>query len=238
MKVSIFDRLARALLLCSVMLVPVSGALAQGNVLEDVTGDGAITVLAFGDSITYGVGDGSSPGDFVDIIDSAGAPRGYPLRLSSMVAASVENAGLPGEPLLPNGVERFPSLVVGSDVDTVIIMEGTNDAPVRAEARDYHIGLQRLVNVALAEGKGVVINTLPPPTGNHASLAPYTGGYSSIVREIGVLNSVPVADIEAEFVKTCPIIETCQLYNLPEGLHPNTLGYDAITAVIKAALGG
>jgi lysophospholipase L1-like esterase len=29
---------------------------------------------------------------------------------------------------------------------------------------------------------------------------------------------------------------TCSLYNIPEGLHPNTSGYDAIAEVIQLAV--
>jgi lysophospholipase L1-like esterase len=204
---------------------------------QDAKAGGQGHILAFGDSITYGVGDGENPGDYVDEITDAGEPRGYPLRLSASGAGVVSNAGNPGEELLRGGMQRFPDVVVGTDVDMVVFMEGVNDAVQRAEATEYRTAVQRVINVARAEGKTIVLSTLPPPTAIHGSLAPYTNLYSSIVRDLAVLNDATVADVEQKFLTACPDMTTCSLYNLPEGLHPNTAGYDAITEVIKAAVG-
>lgn len=238
MNIQILLRIATIFIFALAVSHPGQALAQSGALLEDVNGDGAVTVLAFGDSITYGVGDGSNPGDYVEAIDEAGKPRGYPKRLSAKISAGVENAGVPGERFLWDGVSRAASLVIGSDVDTVIFMEGANDAVHRMEGRDYRIGLQRLINVVRAEGKGMLLNTVTPPAGSHASLAPYTTLYSSIVRDLAVINSLSVADVEQKFRSTCPDLDSCQLYNLPEGLHPNTLGYDAIAQVVLDALGG
>jgi len=203
---------------------------------QDVTGDGKVHILAFGDSITYGVGDGGNPGDFVEVIDDSGSPRGYPLRLSSNGGLLVSNAGVPGEQLLRGGTERFPDLVVGTDVDTVVFMEGVNDAVQRVEASEYRAAVQRVINVARAEGRNIVLNTLPPPTAMRDSLAPYTTLYSTVIRELAGVNDLVVADVEQKFITDCPDMESCMYYNLPEGLHPNTSGYDAIAEVISASL--
>jgi lysophospholipase L1-like esterase len=203
---------------------------------QDVTGDGKIHILAFGDSITYGVGDGENSGDFVEVIDDAGSPRGYPLRLSSDSSWIVSNAGLPGEQLLRGGAERFPDLVVGTDVDTVVFMEGVNDAVQRVEASEYRAAVQRVINVTRAEGKNMVLNTLPPPTVMRESLTPYTNLYSTVVRELAAVNDLAVADVEQKFVTDCPDMASCRYYNLPEGLHPNTSGYDAIAEVVRSTL--
>jgi len=231
-----------ALLVASVFIfvLAISGvARAQGGgLLTDVTGDGAVTVVAFGDSITYGVGDGGNPGDYVDEIDRSGEPRGYPKRLSAAISAGVSNGGSPGERFLYDGFERLIPFIIGGDVDTVIFMEGSNDAVHRIEGRDYRIALQRSINVARAEGKNILLNTLPPPVALRSSLALYTTLYSSIIRDLGVINSVSVADIEQRFRETCPDLDNCRLYNIPEGLHPNTAGYDAISQVVAEALGG
>jgi lysophospholipase L1-like esterase len=208
----------------------------EGNLLADVNGDGAVNVLAFGDSITYGVGDGSNSGDYVESIEDSGEARGYPKRLSAAISAGVENAGVPGERFLYEGFGRLTSFTIGGDVDTVIFMEGANDAVHRMEGRDYRIALQRLINVARAEGRGILLNTLPPPVAMRSSLAFYTGLYSAIIKELAVINSVAVADVEQKFRSMCPDLDNCQLYNLPEGLHPNSAGYDAIAATVSEAL--
>lgn len=232
---SFSDRYRSWLVLLGALLFSHSQALEAQDVSSPKSGG---DVLAFGDSITYGVGDGTNPGDFVVLIDDAGQPRGYPLRLSATLGAGVTNAGIPGEALISSGAGRFPEVLLGAGVSSVVIMEGSNDAIQRAEAGEYRVALQRVINVARAEGKTIVLATLPPPTGDRASLLPFTNLYSNVVRDLAIVNAVTVADVEQKFIVTCPILEECSLYNLPEGLHPNTLGYDAIAEVIQAALAG
>lgn len=229
-------RISARFLLLLVSMVACSSA-ADAQVLRDVTGDGQVEVLTFGDSITYGVGDGNNPGDYVPEITESGSPRGYPARVSAATGLPVSNAGVPGERLIQSGVERFPGLVVGGSIDTVVFMEGANDAVHQIEGTQYRRGVQRLINVARAEGKSMVLATLPPPTSNHASLALFTTFYSSIIKDLGAINSLPVADVEQLFLSTCADLNTCELYNLPEGLHPNTAGYDAISEVILSTVG-
>lgn len=222
-------------------LLSVLGAHADGGALEDRNKDGVIEVLAFGDSITYGVGDGIAPGTYVEGPLAHGAPRGWPLRLSGLLGISVINAGVPGEELvgvgtIGSGIDRFPGLVVGSSIDVVIIKEGANDSEHFVSARTYANTLQKAINVAVAEGKGVVLSTLAPPTGSHAQFSGFTNAYSNSVRDLGLINALPVVDIESVFYIACPELATCNYYNLPEGLHPNTLGYDAIAAEMAQAL--
>lgn len=206
---------------------------AQGLV-ADHNGDGAIEIIAFGDSITYGVGDDTPPGEFIQSIGSIGKPRGWPKRLSATLGVSVLNAGSPGEQLVEDpeleetGVRRFPDVVVGSDADLVIIKEGANDAQREIPTAQLTTSLQKMLNVARADNKKVVLSTLAPPTVQHAQDAPVSIEYSSAIRELAVLNNVPLADIERGFLQACPEISVCPYYNLPEGLHPNTAGYDAI----------
>lgn len=215
----------------------VSDAQAESP-LADRNGDGVIEIIAFGDSITYGIGDGIAPGTYVEEITDSGPPRGYPLRISEALGISVLNAGIPGEELVTEGIFRFPELVVGSTADTIIIKEGVNDSVHLVDTSTYSSTLQTAINVARAEGKGVVIATIAAPTQMHASLAPFTNSYSESIRELALLNSVPLVDIQAVFSTACPLPSICPYYNLPEGLHPNTLGYDAIAEAMQQSLAG
>jgi hypothetical protein len=228
-------------LFVSLMLCLAPASAWGDDTLADRNGDGAVEILAFGDSITYGVGDGIASGIYVEGPLERGAPRGWPLRLSALTGTSVVNAGVPGEELvgsgeIESGVDRLPSLVVGGTADLVIIKEGANDAEHFVSSRLFGATLQKAINVTVAEGKGVVLSTLAPPTGSHAQFAPFAAAYSNVVRDLGVINAIPVADVEAAFVTACPEMATCAYYNLPEGLHPNTLGYDAIASVMATAL--
>ena len=77
--------------------------------------------LAFGDSITFGVGDNPER-----------ARLGYPPRLENMlqtagVSATVLNFGEPGENTT-EGITRIDSVLAqGGAGDVLILMEGTND---------------------------------------------------------------------------------------------------------------
>lgn len=220
----------------------IDSALAEGAPLTDRNNDGQVEVIAFGDSITYGVGDGTEPGQYISEIDEVGDPRGYPLRLSSVLAVPVLNAGIPGEMVIgipgprPAGVTRFPEVVVGSTADLVIIFEGINDARYDISATELEAAYQKMINVARADNKNVVIATLLPPTVQHGMLAPTGALYSDTIRQVGAMNDISVIDLQQGFLKDCPDLSTCPYYNLPEGLHPNTVGYDAITTMIANAL--
>jgi lysophospholipase L1-like esterase len=224
---------ALALLVC----FSASGA-AQDSLVNDVNGDGIVNITGFGDSITYGVGDGLVPGEDVPVIEESGSPRGYPKRLSSMLNLSVRNSGVPGEELVAQGVWRIPDVARTAQVDTVVLMEGSNDAVKQISKGDYARALQRAINVIRASGRQVVVATIPPPTAAHASLVPFTQSYSATARQLAAINEVRLADVEALWHLTCPELEQCDLYNLPEGLHPNTKGYDALAQIVAASLVG
>jgi lysophospholipase L1-like esterase len=218
------------------------GALAQGAPLTDRNSDGQVEILAFGDSITYGVGDGTQPGQYISEIDGVGDPRGYPQRLSSLLAVPVLNAGIPGEMVIgipgPRlaGVNRFPEVVVGSSADLVIIFEGINDTRFDISATEMEAAYQKMINVARADNKNIAITTLFPPTVQHGTLAPAAALYSETIRQVGAMNDITVIDLEQSFLSDCPDLSICPYYNLPEGLHPNTVGYDAIARMIATAI--
>jgi lysophospholipase L1-like esterase len=215
------------------------GALqAESSLLTDVNGDGTISVTTFGDSITYGVGDGSAPGDFVEDISDSGEPRGYPLRLNSLLKVPVQNSGVPGEEFVVEGVYRLPSVATRATVDTMVVLEGSNDAVMQIPQSAFARAVQTAINITRAAGKQIVFATIPPATGSHASLAPITEAYSARIRELAAINDIPLVDVEALWRSTCPELESCDLYNLPEGLHPNTKGYDALSQMVAAKLFG
>ena len=217
-------------------LVSIGPGEAQQTTLIDRDGNGVVELLAFGDSLTYGVGDDTPPGDYVEEITDSGYPRGYPVRVSVALGVPVLNSGVPGEILTSEGVARFPGVVREGGFDTVLILEGANDANFRVDSGVYSRALQKMINVARAEGKGVALLTVPSPTGNRASLQPFTDAYSADMRELAYLNEIPLIDIESSFIAACPDYSTCSLFNLPEGLHPNVLGYDLMATAIASGL--
>jgi lysophospholipase L1-like esterase len=207
-------------------------------IVEDLTGDGIVTYLGFGDSITYGVGDGTAVGDVVTEIPVTDGTKGYVPQVGSLTGVATVNGGIPGEIFTTAGVQRLPGAVQSSGADIVGIFEGSNDAIFRTAPGTYERLLQKALNVVRSIGRQAVIFTLPPPCCDHDGLQPFVNSFSEEVLKLSRINDVPVADIRRLWASTCQNQEECELYNLPEGLHPNSRGYKAIAQTVSAALLG
>lgn len=218
-----FGCLFAALLFVSSSIQAQEGELQ--NLLVDNNGDGFISILAFGDSITYGIGDEGEGG-------------GYPSRLELMLNLPVDNEGAPGEDLIPGGMTRYPEAVQKSDFDISLIMEGANDAWKKTSGRTYQKTLQRLINVSVVLGRTPVLMTLPKPEGEHSGVAPFAAGFSNIIRELGKMNQVPVVDLERVWKLSCANKSDCEYYQQPDGLHPNGDGYTLMAQAIAGSLLG
>lgn len=209
---------------------------AQYDILADHNGDEIITYVGFGDSITYGVGDGTAPGAYIETAPSTDGLGGYVPRLSGLLGIATVNSGFPGEELVAAGVYRFPAVMHGLSPDIIGIFEGSNDAVKRVGRDQISRTLQKMVNVTVALQLQPVVFSLPPPCCNRQSLRPFTNSYSQAVREIALYNQIPLVDLERVWQTTCVNQNQCELYNVPEGLHPNSLGYEAIAQATAAAL--
>jgi lysophospholipase L1-like esterase len=228
-----------AVCVATVLLLGAAPAHAQQAAsLDDINGDGVVSGIAFGDSITFGIGDGFKPGEFIETIPEGQSPGGYPRRLRTLLGIPVSNTGVPGEELVASGIFRVPQVASANAVDFFLLMEGSNDAVKQVSQGEYARALQRSINVARAQGRSVVPLTPPPPTGIHAALAPFTNSYSLTVRDLAAVNGLRFVDLERTWSTVCPVPDECPLYNLPEGLHPNSTGYDAIAQSVAAVLLG
>jgi lysophospholipase L1-like esterase len=215
------------LFLSSFLLLNSAVAQAQESLLEDKNGDGVISYLGFGDSITFGVGDTALP---------EGA--GYVSRLGTLLGIPATNEGVPGEEIVANGVYRFPGVIIDSTADIVSVMEGTNDAIKRQDSGLMRNAYQRVINVARAVGKDPLMMTLPAPVDEHAASAPFTDSYSSVVSDVAAVNGIKVVDFRTAWLTTCQSAAECELYNLPGGLHPNGTGYDVMAQTLAATILG
>lgn len=210
----------------------------KDGILSDSNEDGLISIATFGDSITFGIGDNIAPGEVVEMAPMSIRPAGYPLRLSRDIGIVVENGGLPGELFTEGGSLRALQLLQASPADLFLLLEGTNDGVFRVSPTLYSLELQKVVNIARVLGKRIVPMTLPVPCCDRAGQALFTDAYSSAIREIGVVNEMDVIDIESAWKRACPVAEDCSLLNRPEGIHPNTAGYDFISDIILPILVG
>lgn len=116
----------------------------------------ALTIVAFGDSITWG--DGSS---------ADGPATGYPIRLETKLREhfggwiKVVNAGLSGEATW-RGRLRLGGVLDANSPDILVLMEGTNDALFDYLFKGTEPNLRDMVGQSYARGIPVVMATLPP----------------------------------------------------------------------------
>ncbi|MCB0330230.1 MAG: SGNH/GDSL hydrolase family protein [Bdellovibrionales bacterium] len=206
--------------------------------LEDRNGDGEVRILAFGDSITFGIGDGFDPSQYVERPEIIPGVFGYPGRVETFLSVLVDNRGVPGETVVSEGVVRFQSELVQNQSDYVLIMEGANDAVFQESPTNVRAKLQAMVNVARALGVEPILLTLTPTCCDRPGVLPFLYAYSSQIRELGATNDVTVVDVEVAFQEACPDLDECTLLNRPEGLHPNTSGYDLIGKIVAEAILG
>lgn len=191
--------------------------------------------MAFGDSITRGVGDFIAPGQEIEMAFIPTSEAGYPLRLEPLLGVNVQNQGDPGESIHTFGLPRFVSVMQQLRPDIVIVLEGSNDSFAFITPDIFFHNYQVFVNVAKSLGIEIVVSTLVPTCCNHSGIRPFVNSYLEQIRRIAAVNAVPLADIAHAFANTCNLNE-CRLLNLPEGLHPNTDGYDIIGEVQLATL--
>lgn len=212
------------------------GGGGHGVGLEDLDGDGQIVILAFGDSITRGQGDGDSPDD----IPPANV-AGYPARLQAATGVLVFNAGRPGEQTSA-GKARLRNLLQQSSEDYVVLLEGANDIERRNDGEALQ-NLQSMIEMVFADGAMPMIGTLTPSCCNHTHSVPanHVIAFNDQVRAMAQSNGIPLVDFNLAFVpdQTLPFDETSGLIHVEEGLHPTSAGYDLMAkTVLDVFLGG
>ncbi|MGI6523998.1 MAG: SGNH/GDSL hydrolase family protein [Bdellovibrionota bacterium] len=202
------------------MVYPVS-VMAQ---FEDNNGDGELAVLAFGDSITYGVG--------------AEPNQSYPAYLSVLTGVNVVNKGVPGERLVLSGNRRILPLLKSGNFDVALIMEGANDAVMQIMPSELNAALQKIINIALLNRVEPVLFSLPLPVGDHANLQPWVIAYNQEIFQLAFINDVRLIDLEWAWSESVCNNDVCELYNMPDGLHPSALGNQLIAEKIYESFYG
>ena len=233
-----FRNLALRVSFMAALAIPYAATAEDSSLLSDANGDGLVRVIAFGDSITYGVGDGINPGQLVVDAPRTDGHAGYCARVETTAGVLVDNSGVSGEELTVDGITRLPGTLGASSADILVLFEGSNDALHKTEATFFEQDYQRAINVAKFMGKVPVVVSLPPTCCDRAGRTPFIDALNTSIQTLAAANELRVADVAHAFRTTCTNIEQCELLNLPEGLHPNTKGYDAISQVILAALSG
>lgn len=209
---------------------------APVTLLRDVNGDGAVTIAAFGDSITRGVGDFISSSERIgEDVPHPQGEAGYPLRIEQSLHVPVANYGNPGERVSTDGLYRFARLIPHSGADFVVISGGTNDIVDEIGPNQFGRSMQTMVNIARASGIEPILAANPPACCNHAFFNGAISSYNEQLQTIAAANSIPYSDFNKAFTNTCNI-GNCDLLIRPEGHHPDEKGYDVMGEAIIATL--
>jgi lysophospholipase L1-like esterase len=183
--------------------------------------------VAFGDSLTAGVGDETGQG-------------GYPSRLQSLLASptrsvTVENRGVDGEHT-SEGLSRIGTLV-GESGDTLILMEGTNDAFSDISPESIASNLLAIARKARQQGFSRVLLATVPPIGRTS-----TGTRTDL--SIAVSEAIRQAAYEASLPQPDPHHGLFQLANLfanyysGDGIHLNANGYAELARIFADSIDG
>jgi len=145
-------------------LLPLAGC-SSGPKLPPLSQNGV--VLAFGDSITYGIG--------------ASMDESYPAVLGRLINRRVVNAGIPGE-ISGDGLARLPELLEREKPALVIICHGANDLLRGMDLHQAADNLRAMVRLTRERGVAVVLVAVPA-FGYTLSPLPF---YGEVARAAGV----------------------------------------------------
>lgn len=208
-----------------------TGTSTRALTLQDVNQDGQILLMAFGDSITAGVGDGASETDWP-------RPGGYPLRLQNDLGLTVFNEGNPGE-RTSDGVPRLREVLAEKNPDYVILLEGANDVE-DGHADRALTNIQTMLNDIFGAGAQPLLGTITPSCCNHQNMLPQSAifSYNDQLRTIAGNDSVPLIDFYAALAGgpevPYPVDGSPGFIHVPEGLHPTPDGYDLMSNAAAA----
>jgi lysophospholipase L1-like esterase len=205
-----------------------SRVLIAGSLLLLATASGVraqTTYVAFGDSITEGIGD-----------DPNRAEKGYPPRLEALLqqrgqTAEVRNEGVAGE-TAEEGLSRINRVLEPGD-DILLLMEGTNDIGLKVSNETIAFTVDQIAERAETRGLAVVhatvlprLNTLVDP------LNLITGDFNGLIRDFAWSDERRLADPFEVFFRLTP--NYGQYYW--DKLHPNAAGYDLMARVFADVL--
>ena len=171
------------------------------------------TVVAFGNSVTYGTG--ASPGE------------DWPSLLGGLTGWNVVNAGVPGD-TAEAGKDRIQSVLDMYRPSLVVIELGGNDFLRRRPQSAVKEDVRRVVHSVRKSGAQAVLVAVP-----QLSLLGIVSGTRSdapIYRELAKEEGVPV--VEDVFSEILSRPELCA-----DNIHPNAEGYRKMAAAIYAFLG-
>jgi len=164
------------------------------------------TILAFGDSLTFGTG--------------AGETESYPAVLSAMIGRKVVNAGIPGE-VSAEGLARLPEILEREKPALLILCHGGNDILRRLDQEVLAENLRAMIRTAREKGVEVMLLAVPA---FGLSLKPLPL-YGEVAKESG---------IPLERKTLSQVLRKSSLK--ADHIHPNAAGYRQLAEAVAALL--
>ncbi len=188
------------------LLLMMQPACSRTPTLPPLAQDGI--VLAFGDSLTYGYGDGVKPDE------------SYPAVLSGLIGRQVINAGIPGE-ISADGAARLPALLDRFHPSLLILCHGANDILRQLDRKQAAANLRTMVQAARDRGISVVLVGVPDFTLTLSTPA----YYGEIAREY----NLPFEDGTLAKIERHSDLKS-------DMIHPNATGYRMMAEAIAKVL--
>ncbi len=165
------------------------------------------TILAFGDSITYGHG--------------AGYDESYPAHLSSLTGHKVINAGINGE-TSDEGLRRLPKLLEDRSIKLIILCFGGNDILRRQSMDTLKNNLKTMIHMAKAKEIDVLLVAVP-------NISLFGISPLELYEEVAQEEDIPLLSGVLADILSDPALKNDQI-------HPNALGYKQMAEKIYESL--
>jgi lysophospholipase L1-like esterase len=166
--------------------------------------------VAFGDSITSGIGDGIVP---------------YPPRVAAMTGQTVINEGIAGEHAY-EAASRVWGVLNRHKPGTLMVLYGVNDIMHSADIDDIVNDLRTIVQAAAGNNTKVLIATMTPMIDRHNGI--FQGKIEATnveIRRMAAEEGVRLVDLEPLF-GTGEGLQT-------DGLHPNDAGTEIMASAFR-----
>jgi len=164
------------------------------------------TILAFGDSLTYGTG--------------TSRDKAYPAVLAGLINRNVINAGIPGE-VSRKGLQRLPALLDRHRPALLIICHGANDILGKKDMTLAKNNIQQMINLARSKDIEIVLIGVPEFSLFLTS--------SPIYQALADENKLPVEDNILGDILGKNTLKS-------DHVHPNTQGYQLLAEHIAKLL--
>ncbi|RLK62978.1 esterase [Atopobacter sp. AH10] len=194
------------------------------SLFNDLFSSKDLTVVTFGDSLTYRYEDQSSP-----VLTQ---------KLSQLIPElNWINAGVSGDDILM-AKKRYKNDVLSHHPDVVTFLFGTNDSSFHHNVpiESFKQTLLEMLDL-LGDERAILIT--PPPVDEKKQVGKRTNEriqrYRKVILDIGKIRKIPVIDLYEEFI-THPNFPEILKGNLDDGLHFGEAGYNLYAAAIAKCL--